>query len=972
MLLGVKLIVNILSTTALLVFLYPPAWMFAGRQGRWDVWQGEGLLGSRSMQALAWGVGLLSWGLFCSLLFRRVLTCLIVATVATAITPFVVTLFMDLVTVKQTHSDSIEWTLRLAVIPGLLLLASAWFVQAWDENRWPRFVERLLEFERQLSRLRLRATSWTAAPEIGSQVSAVGMIRAILRRVGLCSPDAWLPAWRRETRRLLWLEWRAAWKVALGLVVAGSAVLMALVLSSGSQSDLRFAMSILPLVLAIVVFVLGVWSFHGEQREQRFRFFAAHGASPVAMWVVKHVVWLSCAIMAVVVLLGVSAMVSERAILLKEVMESEMRNVVEAIRDHRQGWLEQEHVEPVIRFVFCLSNATKTSLDEVFEAGELVGQWPLASLVVLSLGRGLAAVWLCFAVGQLVSLLIPRAVTSMLVGLLALGMTVAWWFVISVWKVPLIIAVLPVLIGLLAAAWGRMSDWLEERSGWRRWFRVAATALLPMLVAFVGIATYRVYEVPFVELPWSPVGPASAEARQTGEDWVRLSERLESPWESPDAPKNSIGGDFFSVLDEDLNRIKDAHWRGFAEREWLANNSALLEEALLLANRPDCFMPKSYETFDERKRKQFGRVALLLKMAAFESLANHRLDEALQRALALYHFGQHLGHSHNGRDQWYRGLDVQLAALHVLREWAISPDQTRESLLAALGRSDRGTTHPLAQLVRAEARFVVDPLEALRSEYANSFAMHELRWREGAAPPRWASWEKWRELRLFHVLAAEGADNINRGLTIRPWPNHYGFNAAYDRLLKNREEDRFDNSRLPMSRGQRWQQTTGVSLGWGWSPYEVSNFFLPMYATLETHRRGLWLTLALQAYRQQHGKLPERLEELVGPFLDRLPSDPISGQAFEYRPVGFPLEISGDGRLLAPKTPLLTAPGNQGARREPITNDYRRRYGLYMDESQINGDVNWVSVYANPFANGLPFSAPFHHSGETFSLAPSF
>ena len=866
MLFGVKVFSNVLSTIVLAVVLLVPAWIL----GRSEVQsQHPNDFAALHLLALVWCVSLMSWGYCFSLLFRRVMSCMIATTIATGTT----LLFAVGTTFRR---DLVDLVFTTAVIPGLLLLTSFWLVQTWDENRWPRIIERLLE---RWGRLSSKGERLIDASRRTRPVSSGW--RAMLRPFGLCLPDEWLSGWRREVRRLLWLEWRSAWKVSLGLVVAGSGVLIALVLTSGSQTDLKLAMSILPLVLATVIFVLGVWSFHGEQREQHFRFFATHGASPVAMWIVKHVVWLSCAIVAVVTLLCISAIVSEKAILEKEIMEGDMRNVVEAGRERRMGWNEVNPVEPFNRFVFCLSNATKTSLDFVHNPKDLPSYRPLIALVVLSFGRGLIAAWLCFSVGQLVSLMIPRAVTSVLVGLLVLGVTVAWWYVISMLRVPLAIAVLPVLIGLLAAAWGRMSDWLEERSGWRRWLRVAATVVVPAVLAFVGTAAYRVYEVPFVELPWQSTGlmTSTAEACKTGEDWVRLSERLESPWGSEDAPKNMIGEDHVPVLDMDINRIEEAHWHGFAERDWLTKNSEILEEAMQLAKRSGCVMPKSWSWIDQRKSQQLGRVAMLLKMSAFESLANHRLDEAMQRALALYQFGIHLG-----RDRWYCGRPVQHAGLHVLREWAMSGDQTTESLLAALGRSMSETSHPVAQLVRAEGVFAVDPQELLRAEYADSAEMQDQRWRDAVALQRWLFWEPWREERLLNVLAAEGAANLRRAMRHNPSPHLRILDESYDRLLQNVEEDsdRIWNTHEANSRGQRWQQTTWeVTLGWGWSEYEVKNSFLPTWVSLEAHRRGLWLTIALQAYRLQHGKLPERLDELVGPFMDRLPTDPSTGQAFE-------------------------------------------------------------------------------------------
>ena len=152
----------------------------------------------------------------------------------------------------------------------------------------------------------------------------------------------------------------------------------------------------------------------------------------------------------------------------------------------------------------------------------------------------------------------------------------------------------------------------------------------------------------------------------------------------------------------------------------------------------------------------------------------------------------------------------------------------------------------------------------------------------------------------------------------------------------------------------------------------MSNYFLPTLASLETHRRGFWLTLALQAYRQQHGQLPDRLDELVGPYLDRLPCDPVSGLAFEYRPLGFPFGVASDSRVLAPNTPFVSVPGSQAARREPVTEDYARRNGILSNEtSSVNG-VNWVSVLANPRLHSPVISEWPQHFSETFSLTPSF
>ena len=118
--------------------------------------------------------------------------------------------------------------------------------------------------------------------------------------------------------------------------------------------------------------------------------------------------------------------------------------------------------------------------------------------------------------------------------------------------------------------------------------------------------------------------------------------------------------------------------------------------------------------------------------------------------------------------------------------------------------------------------------------------------------------------------------------------------------------------------------------------------------------------------------MPERLDELVGPFMDRLPTDPINGQAFEYRVGGVPIELMTDGRRLPPNTPYLSMPGSGGIRREPISKEYQAHHAPFTDMSQANNDVSWVSVLSNPFQTGQTIDSVHNHGRATFSLAPSF
>ena len=61
-----------------------------------------------------------------------------------------------------------------------------------------------------------------------------------------------------------------------------------------------------------------------------------------------------------------------------------------------------------------------------------------------------------------------------------------------------------------------------------------------------------------------------------------------------------------------------------------------------------------------------------------------------------------------------------------------------------------------------------------------------------------------------------------------------------------------------------------------------------MFVDFETAKRATMLTLALQAYRLEHGELPSSLSDLVPKYFDELPIDPYSHRDFVYFPSGIP------------------------------------------------------------------------------------
>jgi hypothetical protein len=122
------------------------------------------------------------------------------------------------------------------------------------------------------------------------------------------------------------------------------------------------------------------------------------------------------------------------------------------------------------------------------------------------------------------------------------------------------------------------------------------------------------------------------------------------------------------------------------------------------------------------------------------------------------------------------------------------------------------------------------------------------------------------------------------------------------RRLNNASSDAFERLRLM---GKLLAQGDGVEDDvpdryryWRWQdrePLQAANAFADRAADarwelafFEASRRGTMLVLALEAYRLEHGKLPESLDALVAEYFDKLPRDPYSGRDFVYFPQGFP------------------------------------------------------------------------------------
>ncbi len=145
------------------------------------------------------------------------------------------------------------------------------------------------------------------------------------------------------------------------------------------------------------------------------------------------------------------------------------------------------------------------------------------------------------------------------------------------------------------------------------------------------------------------------------------------------------------------------------------------------------------------------------------------------------------------------------------------------------------------------------------------------------------------------------------------------------------------------------------------------------------------LLLALQAWRLEHGQLPESLQELVGVYFERLPRDPFSGEDFRYFPQGVPEQretFLSTHRKITP--PLLWC---CGPRLMPVdSNQAEQEYaevgwwgsrstktGFFGNMMQLGKSVEIPSpvVEKNAREEASATDAPAHDEKETPPEAPT-
>jgi hypothetical protein len=714
------------------------------------------------------------------------------------------------------------------------------------------------------------------------------------------------PDWRRQFVRLVWLERRHVF--SLGHVLWIAAILLCSLAAGIVEHRLHVQHAMGGIV--ILSALAGVWSFQAEGG-RRTRFLAEQGVSPLAVWLSKQLVWIGLAVALILPFLLIGF-------------------------DSEPPW-----------------QSSRPRNLSIFDR-DLSG----TSAMLFAVGLGSLA----YAVGQLASMLISRAVTAAFVTFAVLWLLALWAWLMFELHVPQWLSTLPLVVAMLAATlvWSR--NWLLESASWRSWRRLALAGNMLLLLVWAGIGVFRILEVPsldsvlqhrpdYVPVHLAGPTPATAEEIETARMYLRARSEYKwtkgRPWESDGLGKTARDG-WESARDE--------------ERQLLAENQQALARALDATARSSC-------AFSDPSRPDFstpngdasdGYLELLnlILLSARQLESDGKLDEALERYIAGLRMARHVA-SRGAEYQWHTGAHLERVVGDWMPFWAGHPAQTPERIEAG------------ARRVREELdRF---PLlsEALQNQRAWMRHIIDLNWSEVLAESnrgasdlagvavslvdRLCPWERYRARRLQDLISyvelseAQAVENAlaTPGVdpaALLPSAAIQPIDQRIDQLLggpRNRSEE------APW----KWTATT-----FPWSLYavHVESFVIHARLARALSARALLLRLALAAWKNAHGEYPADLEDLpeVG---ERMLIDPYSGQEFGYRPRGFPHEVqfgnplNYHGEVVAADQPLIWSVGPYGIRIVPVRDrPDRTRFATVDSHGPIDATnrARYVGAYA--------------------------
>jgi hypothetical protein len=642
---------------------------------------------------------------------------------------------------------------------------------------------------------------------------------------------------------LVWQHLRqSGWLMAILTALVFVAVMASRMIDQVVHGDER-PMAIPMIVLAVL---MGCCMFLADQEKRRYRFFVEHNAPPRYVWFTRQMLWLPVVIATTLYFCWRWIADGNWSIISWEIQLSTNHWLW---RDHVNDWRQLLHLPPVVLVFACVAVSYAT------------GQW--ASMFVRS---GLMAAF----VGAVLSALLCGWT------LLMDTMRVSFWW--SVWPIPLL---------LIFATWLRAPDWIRENTSWNARLRAAAVLLIPTTALLVAVPNYRVRQIPAVRCGFDPaayVGQITPAGLAVGELYRQASDTYEPLYwkQLPSGEEARPGRDT-----DDLRRVTEE------EVHWLDKNKKSIALMLEAAQRSTCYFQNPQSLTNLVGLRNSGGLIDLIVVSARQLEAEGKLSEAMDRYFTGLKIAAQWS-DHANSNEAIRRKDIAQMMLYELREWGAQKNQTSEQLTVALHKLQAINTNLLRNDDSLKSDYIVTQRYLQGDEKAHS-AFYDLAGGKKQVQDNliWSKlmpWENHRALRLLNLLTTtalsrfqtvlqklEAEDNQGVVNYIAPLHRTWPFDpAAYLEITYGgyRHPDVRENA--------EWFETTNPNL----RPIgEAGTVAIHAVTEFEANRRATMLVLALQAYRLEHGELPQFLSELI-PDFGKLPCDPYSGQYFRYFPEG--------------------------------------------------------------------------------------
>ncbi len=423
----------------------------------------------------------------------------------------------------------------------------------------------------------------------------------------------------------------------------------------------------------------------------------------------------------------------------------------------------------------------------------------------------------------------------------------------------------------------RIGSLLVDRGGWKGWRATTLWLIAAPIVAFSASAVYRSTEFADVTPGYWTVrfdDYDQAEAQKTGELYDTL-------WEKYAAPSEELRRMLAAEINDDGELASEQGRKQLFQKElipWLENNRQTLAKLQAIGQRGECEFksPTAQDRFSQRS-EAFG---YLLIFSGRQKLDSGDLAGALETYLAVKRFLTHVlqanisgtnalplrpnifGENASSSLIAYERINFRLNA--ELFTWATRPGQTSANIVVALRKLkkavERGPTwlNVFAQIAKQQENETLSQIQT--GKYNTSFRG----WLITNTP-----WERNRAFRYFLQKADSG------------WREFFGVLATVEEgkrpIVQSESNSRYRT--LYFSYGPLESIRTYVNSN------ILSNYY--HYMTVKTQERVMPVLLALAAWQWDHdGELPGKLDDLVGPYLEKMPLDPATGKAFHYLPKG--------------------------------------------------------------------------------------